>query len=905
MPPAEHNKSRLWISFRRWCEIVFAAILSAIVVFLFLEWQLERLLRVSPHVMWGANIAGILGLAWCVGKGWTATPQRSRRFSKYPPPWAAGVLGAGLLLFTLGSCSELRRELALPDVIKETLSAWGLGCVVIVPAVFLFSLISLHRERAHLTNGRPAKIAGEQQRIEEWTFDQIVQWLKVESPIKDATNDMFGRQEMAERIARRLCEPSPQAQAIVGQLGSGKSSLRNLVANCIASRNAYPQIRMAEVELWPFATSTAAVDAIIQRLIDELAGFADVTALRGLPAAYTAAMTSAGGLWAATTHLLLGTRRTHQEILNRIDDVATAIGVRLVLWVEDLERFCNSGILRDGDAVESPEDTARLGPIRALLNGLESPTMKSITVVTATTTLRNRFDLEKIARFVETLPELEDRAVARVLGRFRKGCRSAKEYIDPASSRTRKELDLLEQLEGQVFRYAFGGSHVHTIRDALLVLCRTPRTLKQGLRQCLDIWDGLAGEIDFDDVLVMSLLRVANPDAFALASESRSFQCMSEGAPLYEKIQQKDREAWNKRLEDLDPNTELRDAVHKIAEFVFEAKQKPEKPQGFAVSGHADYWLRFLSQSIPKSNIRDQEVLRVLFAHTEGDSELLDCIENPNASSTIVDFAHLLLTDRATLLLVQLVKRRAGEDAQSWPGAQPPGLATVLYVWIKQRMHLRNSITPQVAFEEIKKAIAIAVPRNLSLAVSLENYFVMPAGSGGDLIFNINGCNQPAEAKFLLRTRLREHYVCRPDDLAHALHGAQRPTLFWLCWGLDRAEANDMSGLPFEGWDDFAVTVLDATKLCPETMLPQLFDLVTTALPTRSHDATAEQKFQLHSEIATRLFGSVAAVQDVVRNVDVDGKELEMYKSILLSQTAQSPPPSQDAPASSENHKSD
>ena len=83
---------------------------------------------------------------------------------------------------------------------------------------------------------------------------------------------MFGRHEMAERIAQRLCGPLPQAQAIVGALGSGKSSLRNLVANCITRQNAYPQIRMADVELWPFATSTAAVDAIIHRLIDELAG---------------------------------------------------------------------------------------------------------------------------------------------------------------------------------------------------------------------------------------------------------------------------------------------------------------------------------------------------------------------------------------------------------------------------------------------------------------------------------------------------------------------------------------------------------------------------------------------------------------------------------------------------------
>src|SRR5664280_580485 len=332
---------------------------------------------------------------------------------------------------------------------------------------------------------------------------------------------------------------------VVGRLGAGKTSLRNLVNDCITKRNTNSTIRVVTIELWPYATSTAAVDAIVHQLVEALEDYVNVTALRGLPAAYTDAMRSAGGLWSAGAHLQ-GIPRAPSDILRRIDNVATAIGIRLVLWVEDLERFCSSGFSRDDDADETPEEQARLSPIRALLHGLES--LDSITVVTATTTLRKRFDLEKIARFIETLPELEDGSIARVLSRFRKGCRTIKEYIDPVPSDERKDLALLDDPERLVGRNSFLGPGVFELIDAILVLARTPRTLKQGLRRCLDIWEVLAGEIDFDELLTLCLLREASPDAFALVREWSAFQRIPESL-RDRKVNARDE--WDKKLKSL------------------------------------------------------------------------------------------------------------------------------------------------------------------------------------------------------------------------------------------------------------------------------------------------------------------------------------------------------------------
>lgn len=133
--------------------------------------------------------------------------------------------------------------------------------------------------------------------------------------------------------------------------------------------------------------------------MDALAGEVSVAAVRGLPQSYVEAVSSAGGIWSTLGRLVHGRRESPVKTLRRVDDIATAIDRRFVVWIEDLERFAGS---TSGDGTETLEDAERLNPIRALLFALDS--LGSVTVITATTSLQVRFDLEKTARFVEVLP---------------------------------------------------------------------------------------------------------------------------------------------------------------------------------------------------------------------------------------------------------------------------------------------------------------------------------------------------------------------------------------------------------------------------------------------------------------------------------------------------------------------
>ena len=87
-------------------------------------------------------------------------------------------------------------------------------------------------------------------------------------------------------------------------------------------------------------------------------------------------------------------------------------------------------------------------------------------------------------------------------------------------------------------------------------------------------------------------------------------------------------------------------------------------------------------------------------------------------------------------------------------------------------------------------------------------------------------------------------------------------------------------------------------------MLAQLFHLVTREIIVIDPGPEPERRVGFDSATAIAVFGSVAAVQDVVREADVQSEELIRLKSILLSPPVQSPATSQEVSESNGNNDS-
>jgi hypothetical protein len=771
--------------------------------------DVSRICRL-PRWMTASAAVCLLGLSIRVGSGRWRAFTGVRHFCSYPPAWLAGWIGAALILIALPWLPEVRDALHLGGVAVTTLRAAGEWMAAGAAAAAARSLWLVRRStELNRDDDDAPPLPG--WNIQLGSFEEIKSWATDDNPVKRASDDAFGHARIAGRIASRLAQPSPSAQAVIGRLGSGKTTLRNLVEDALTR---YPRgkfVRLVSAELWPYETPRAAVAGIIGTLIEALSKEVNVISLRGVPGAYAEAMAAAGGIWSALVRLQ-GVPSDPFVSLGIIDRVATTLGLRFVVWIEDLERFA-------GGAMSDP-DESRLSPIRALLYGLDQ--LDSVTVITATTTLHARFDIEKIARFVEYLPELPEPQTRTLLAKFRQGLLRG-DYFDPAARSAREKLaGLSGDLDMKMVR-ALAGPGVRNATEALIALCRTPRVLKQALRSCLDTWGRLVGEIDPDDVLVLSVLRESQPNAFALIPDHLHFLRSEERSREPEA-------AWQSALASLKIDETTRTAIEYLVEFAFDKDPLFKKPQGVVHDSHADYWERFSAVPRLGNDEKDQFILRRMRSQGDDtDGALLEMLGDSRYARAVEDFRNLVETAQLERLLVKMVERRMAERADQWPGREPPEFIP-LWRMMNRRAEV-GQLSGAVVWRELKRAYQLAVPMNLSLVAIMENHLATASSQVADLLREGTATFRE-EAKKYLRTLLAQTFAGNEAGLVRALEGAAAPILSWVTWGLDRVRSRKMDQTPFEEWSALADAIVRATRLSRKVMLPQVAALVVDETPT-------------------------------------------------------------------------
>jgi hypothetical protein len=824
--------SRRRVVWRRWLSVCTAAVVGACAILLgafALRRGIPAFFAVPP---WVLMVLAVCGCVLLVSRAGRRLPSilGVRHTLAYPPLWVGGMLGAGLLLQIPRLARPIAVSFGLEDIAKQ-IAAVGASSVA-GAAVLVLAFATVGRLRRLPSVSLPAKKGPALE-----TFDDLRTWLKTDEPVQGEADDAFGLAPIAERIARRLLTDGSSAQAVVGPLGAGKSSLLRLVQERLSRRSGAMNVRTVPVALWPFDNSRAAVEGIIQALIDKVGEEVDVTALRKLPESYVEAMSAASG-WIGAVARLQGVRSPTQT-LAAIDQVAVATGLRFVVWIEDLERF----------AGQADDAEARLNPIRALLFALDR--LEAVTIVTATTSLRMRFDLEKIARFVEDLPGLPQQDVAQLFNRFRNGCRGMRDYVDPAAPAAREGLDGLGDAASRAAFDLFG-LFSHRIADALPELCTTPRTLKQGLRSCLDLWEEQIGEIDLDDLLVVSTLRESQPEAFALL---QTFLPYWRGErPRDEKERREMRDAWDTALVTAVPEESTRRAVQLAVNFLFESADG--KPQGLRQRGHMDYWRRYLSRDAPPASECDQPTLRALV--DSDDIRIVNLLADSSTSGAVEDFHSLLDANRVRRLLPLVVESAARVNPTAWQNGDPPGLIPLWRIWLRRT---RAGKWPEAeAFEALKQAFEVCVSTNLAVAAQLEHYFVIAESSVPDML----GRENRKVARAHLRAMLVATYRNDPTRLARSLQGAAAPILLWLTWGLDRVRASEFSGVPFDDWSELAPVILAATASAPDAMLPQLACLVVR----RTSEFARKTTYAFDPVLAAAMFGDEKRVLSLFEAAD-------------------------------------
>ena len=823
----------------RWVDILMMSSLAAGVCFLVNEWTgFIQSMGSAAHSRGGALLAGAflvaVPLALLAGRGRWLAFLGLRHFFSYPPIWVAGVFGAAIAIGSHALVNDRGLFTDVPDGAFAFVSA-NLSRIIIlllliaVAAPLLILLVVKKIGRADAGREEARDDQSTKGPDQEFDLATTVEWYRTDKEVEHPRDDRFGHDAVARRIAERLADASLTGEAptiaVVGPLGSGKTTIAGLVQHHLAKS---PSVQLVHLSLWPYDSPDAAVRGILAALVDALSNHVNKLGLSRLPQQYVTTVEGVGGRWGALARLLAAPPQP-ADVLRRVELVTRAINVRQVLWIDDLERFAGVHGVSDSADLAASE---RLAPVRALLWLLDR--CEQVSIIVADCTLDTRFDLDKIARFVERIPPMHpDRVRSEFRGYRDQAVREAGQLIDPVDDETREGfLSSSRSLMSAYFRD--DPDHME-LDKALALTLGTPRALKMALRASHDVWRQQAGEIDLDDVLVMSALRAARPTLFSLIDGH--IDAFRNGF------------RWRKGTEDQDPKQHPlfaefekvleaertdrdREAVATLVRAVFRLMPvdrvihdpvhiREACPQSLAVEGHIDYWNRYLSAAAVPEEESDQPALRSIRSWQEThESDLVERIIDDKRSAQIEHFVGQFDREELPRLLQDVaeylrhVPARHRDDWPDWPDDR--GIAPV---W---RMMLRRPPNRARLQDVLLSLVRDIVGDNLPLVYLLTYYVGSP---GAHTYASLLTEEQRVDLRNTVETALvREFHPGRGAELLRALQEGSPYTLVWVCW----RQQVDRSGLPFDGWQDFATTMLEAAESDRERGLAQLVPFVTT-----------------------------------------------------------------------------
>ena len=268
------------------------------------------------------------------------------------------------------------------------------------------------------------------------------------------------------------------------------------------------------------------------------------------------------------------------------------------------------------------------------------------------------------------------------------------------------------------------------------------------------------------------------------------------------------------------------------------------------------YWQKYVTGAPAAPERSDQRVLREIAAWRSGDkSGLVARIMDDELSDQIEAFVRQFTPDDCLRFLRETVDEVAMQSADQWPSLEhPPGIIPT------RRMMLRCRPDSKKLLADLEGFLRKLVPCHLSLAHVIESFFAGPKTDPVPELLPDEARNTLVELKHeLLRTSFPPGSSAK---LIEAVKGGYPWTFYWFCIGRGGIGLSDTVALPFDGWEGFATTMLEAAEACPTVGVPLLVPFVTSGkheMRSRQSghgtpDRGTEFVAQFEEDLARRLF---------------------------------------------------
>lgn len=625
------TSSRIRPAFRRWLEIAVYSLFGALLamplgngVDNLLNAMLGSLSKPAPALATIVYWSIIAVSLWFI---FQQSGTRARHFKwlvVFPPTLTAVPMGMWLFTVLVRYCE------------KKLWFSLG-GARWSNPLILLSSIFSALVLLAYLAalvikafkHRKPAVLSNQTVTIEDLMnlpFDRIREWLSSEMSIREGSKDFFRSTERAKRVWQALRtnrndgadRELRQTVVIQGQYGAGKSSIVQLVEN-LAESPRDEQYIFAHVNCWGFS-SLAAQEHILEQAIKELSKFVDCLALRQLPSEYSEAIRETNKLLGALTSLFTG-KISPVEQLQRITPVLRAIHAQLVVVIEDTDR--------NGPDFDQKH-------IEAMLHNFRSVERVSFVL---TAGAESRIDFPKVAEQIIFLTPPPEQVVLTLFDRVRDHCRENYSVLDPTSTegapRNRPTNLQEEAVAGHLANSMFGYRHPEWA-TAIAKMVNTPRMIKLTLSAVLTRWESLSGEVDLDELIMLTALRYCASNVFTFfGNHYQEFKTLesrqSDTLKIPEQVESKKervtylKEQWLLAINKYgyDPHT----IGTILGELVYSSViitgriswAKGNRCQSIGSTRGDTYWERLTADIVSPFEIRDQDVLNTIYSAATGD----------------------------------------------------------------------------------------------------------------------------------------------------------------------------------------------------------------------------------------------------------------------------------------------
>jgi len=352
----------------------------------------------------------------------------------------------------------------------------------------------------------------------------------------------------------------------------------------------------------------------------------------------------------------------------------------------------------------------------------------------------------------------------------------------------------------------------------------TPRRLKAVIRRYSQAWERLHGEVDVDELLVATVLRVCSPGAFGALKEDWRLQTAND--PDYELA--------GKLLQILAPAT--------VILFSEKVHARISSVQSFADSERSTYRNRIFDEELLDGELQDQTVLHAIIRGKKdecGRRELAKSLEQSSAFLNVFLFFQPRVIEGNDLwrLARELYAQMRGNYGRKASNECSDAFLPLTHL-CEQRLRSPDSI------DEIFQEIALCIPNHLHLAADIHHY-LFP--------------DRPSE----LQSRMTEKIIAAikealssggPAILAQGLDDTY-PALLHLVLTIGEDQSGNLPIVrDWRKWSWLGPILLSGLKQFRDIMAPQIACAIGLSL---SHQQL-QSDFTVNESLLNDLFGTQA-----------------------------------------------